>query len=366
MTYTYPAIYTRQRQGDWPLFATFAAPAGEIAQWATISRLKHDGSGHQRLRSESRVRAITRYMEQDDRNTIPSALVVALNLPNITEPENDGCAAIEIPADSDNPPGLVIDGQHRLFGISDFDENTLLNVVALINVPDDEIAFQFLVINGKSSKVPTNHVKLLALQYEHDELANRLTTARMTLGKYSLVGVVDGSPDSPFYRSVTWPTEASPADEGRTSLVLPGAIEQALAAISQKRLPELENDDALLEFFFTLWSSIRELWPELWNAESKLLQKVGIVSMTMFVIEDLVPLADRGDIDLSSPTEVRAEIEDNIFGYLLPDFWQHDWTARSLDTSAGRQLVVDALKQVRRNLRRNIKWNTEVGLVNVD
>lgn len=366
MTYTYPAIYTRQRQGDGPLFATFVAPAGEIAQWATVSRLKHDGSGHQRLRSESRVRAITRYMEQDARNTVPTSLVVALRLPNFTEPKTDCCAAIEIPAGAENPPGLVVDGQHRLFGISDFDKNTLLNVVALINASDHEVAFQFLVINSKSSKVPRNHVKLLALQYADDELADRLTTARMTLGKHSFTEVVDGSPDSPFYRCIAWPTEVSAADEGRKKLVLPGAIEQALAAIAQKKLPELEHDDALLEFFFTLWAAIKELWPELWHEESKLLQKIGIVAMTTFVIEDLVPLADRNDIDLADPTQVRAEILENILGLMHPDFWNCDWLWKSPDTSASRRLVVEALKQVRRNLNRGIKWDADIQLVSAD
>ena len=253
-----------------------------------------------------------------------------------------------------------------MYGVEEFSPDTLLNVVALINAPDDEIAFQFLVINGKSSKVPTDHVKLLALHFTEDDLADRLATARMVLGRHALVGVVDGSMDSPFYRSVIWPTEPSLADEGRSDLVRPAAIEQALAAVSQKNLPELANDDTLLEFFFVLWTAIKEQWPDLWNAESKLLQKVGVVTMTMFVIEDLVPLADRGDIDLSDPTEVRAEIVKNILECLEPDFWRREWSSKSLDTSAGRLLVVDALKQIRRNIHRDIEWNSDVRLVDSD
>ena len=102
---------------------------------------------------------------------------------------------------------------------------------------------------------------------------------------------------------------------------------------------------------------------DLWAANSKLLQKVGLVTLTTFVIEDLVPLADRGDIDLADPGATRTEIENNILDYLDPEFWQREWAAKSLDTSAGRQLVVEALTTVRRNLRRGVNWDADVQLL---
>ena len=78
-----------------------------------------------------------------------------------------------------------------MYGVDAFDSRISLNVVALINPEDEEIEFQFLVINSKASRVPTDHVKLLALNYEQDDLAIRLKTARMVLGRHALVGVVD-------------------------------------------------------------------------------------------------------------------------------------------------------------------------------
>ena len=363
MTYKYPAIFTRQRGDDGPMLVSFVAPAGEVAEWAQVNRLSHGGDGHQRLRSESRVRAITRFLEHDARNTIPTALVVSLHLPDIGQPQVGTCSEISIPDDADSPPGLVIDGQHRLFGVESFDPNLPLNVVALVNAGDEEIAFQFLVINSKASKVPTDHVKLLALHYAEDDLAERLKSARMVLGRHTFVGVVDNSPESPFYQAVEWPTEASEADENRTTLVRPASIEQAFAAIDKKKLPDLADDDSLIEFFFTLWSTIRDRWPDLWVPDSRLLQKVGLVAMTMFVIDDLVPLVDRGDLNLADPDATRAEIERNILDYLEPAFWQREWMAKSLDTSAGRQLVVDALTTVRRNVRRGVNWDADVRLL---
>ena len=76
----------------------------------------------------------------------------------------------------------------------------------------------------------------------------------------------------------------------------------------------------------------------------------------------LTPLADRGDIDISDPDVVRDEVQ-KILDTLTTAFWTSEWSAKSLDTSAGRQLVVDALVQIRRNIRRDIPWYTDVQLV---
>jgi DGQHR domain-containing protein len=359
--FEYPAIFSRQRQSpDAPLFACFSAPVGEVRTWAAIDRLSTTGNGHQRIKNPSRVKAIVRYFELNESNTIPTSLTVALRLPDFPAPTLNTCASLTIP---DGPPaGIVIDGQHRLFGMSEFDESLRVNVVALINPPDDETAFQFLVINQKVTKVPTDHLTLLSLNYSAKALGELLRSARMVLKRHaSLVGVVDSSPDSPFVKSVKWPTEDN--DEAdRTPLVLPAAIEQALAAIAQKNLPDLRDDDPLLEFFFTLWSTIKETWPELWHSTSALLSKVGVVTLTAFVIDDLVPLADRDMVNLADPPDAKKAISD-ILKNLDPDFWRTEWTSKSLDTSAGRQLVVDALVQVRRNIRRGDSWKTDVSLV---
>jgi DGQHR domain-containing protein len=363
--YTYPAIYTRQRgsgDGGDVLLAIFTAPVGDVVRWAVVERLTVGGGGHQRLRNEAKVRAITRYLLLDSRNTIPTAITIALlgsSFPD--KPDLDTCSTVEIP-DSEEPAGLVIDGQHRLFGMSAFDPELRINVVALINPTDEEIAFQFLVINNKASKVVTDHLKLLALQYPEANLGERLKTARMTLGRHaSLVGVVDNAEDSPFYRAVEWPAEEIP-DEPRSNLVLPAAVEQALGIIAQKNLPDLADDDALLEFFFTLWKAVKDSWPSLWHPGSRLLSKVGVVTLTTFVIDDLTPLADRGSIDLSDPDAVKDEVH-NILDNLTPAFWTSEWAAKSLDTSAGRRLVIDALTQVRRNVRRGNPWYADVDLI---
>ncbi len=363
MPFAYPAIFSQQRKNEGaPLSACFIAPVGEIRRWTNIDRLSTTGKGHQRVENASKVKTIRRFLELDERNTIPNALTVALRLDDFREPVLDDCATLHIP-DNDPPLGIVIDGQHRLFGMAAFDDNISVNVVALINPSDEEIAFQFLVINGKVSKVPADHLTLLALQYSKTGLEERLRSARMVLRRHaSLVGIVDSSPDSPFENAVKWPTEEVAGATTRQNLVLPASIERSLAIVAQKNLLALRDDDALLEFFFTLWSTVKDTWPSLWNEGSRLLSKVGLVTFTHFIIDDLAPLADRDLVDLGDPLSIKeAALE--VLSDLEPDFWTSEWTATSLDTSTGRRLVVDTLIQIRRNVRHKSPWHLDVSLV---
>lgn len=361
--YQYSAVFSGQRQsGVAPVVAMFAAPVEEVLKWSTVQRATtQPGSGHQRIKNESKVRAIRRFLELDDRNTIPTAVTLALTLPDLTDVPIGNCGELQIP-DSDPPVGIVIDGQHRLFGLEAFNSKTSVNVIALLNADPDEVAFQFLVINNKATKVSSDHLKLLAIDYSEGKLADRLRSARMVLRRHTaLVGVVDSSVDSPFYQSVDWPVEDAP-DEERERLVRPAAIEQAFSVIAGKNLPDLANEDALIDFFFTLWSAVKARWPSLWNADSRLLSKVGVVTLTTFIIEDLVPLADRGQVQLDDPDDVFGEV-DSVLASLTPAFWESEWTAKGLDTSAGKRMVVDALVQIRRNIRRDANWYEDVPLV---
>ena len=362
MTFSYPGVQVRQRDAaDAPELILFSAPAGEIVQWADIDRLNVTGEGVQRRRNEAKVRAITRFLAADPQNTIPSALTIAL-LDASLEQSSPECGRVTIKGLDEGGQALIIDGQHRLYGAEAFDPELQLNVVGIIDPTDLEIAFQFLVINNKATKVPTDHIRLLSINIDNEQLTNRLRSARMSLSKSAaLVGIVDGEEESPFFHSVIWPVENIPSSD-RRDLVRPAAIEIAIASIEQKELLGLDNDDALIAFFYALWDAIKSAWPELWIPDSRLLGKAGFVAMTQFLVDDLAPLVDRDKLDASNPDDVRNEVAE-VVKDLIPEFWTVDWTMASLDTSAGRQLIVDELQRVRRNQRRNEPWYEGISLV---
>ena len=184
---TYPCVVHVQRPGaQGPQFCIFAAKVGDILQWASIKRLTDQPGAPQRAVNKSKLLAVRRFLELDPRNTIPSGVIVNLSLPpeafkpvgKKTPPE---LQLLTITYDDNRKPGFIVDGQHRVLGMNDLDPNLRVNVIALLGANDMEIAFQFLVINNKASKVSTDHIRALALDYKKDELDDRLRKVRLNL-----------------------------------------------------------------------------------------------------------------------------------------------------------------------------------------
>ena len=170
MEYEYSCLRFQQREETQaPGALLFCAPAGEVTQWAAVKRREDEEGAAQRRLSPAKWRAVKRFLEQDERNTIPTTIVVTLKLPEEQMTQADSVVRVKLAVPDDardeDKPGLVIDGQHRLFGISSFRPEAKIGIVALLNVDDAETAFQFLVINNKASRVPTDHIRLLALDY---------------------------------------------------------------------------------------------------------------------------------------------------------------------------------------------------------
>lgn len=361
--FTYECLLSRQRETEHaPYFLLFHASAGEVLEWADVRRLEEVPGAPQRQTSPAKVKAIRRFLETDTRNTIPTSVIVTLDIAaeQVTMSEAPSTVGRLRIAwnDGDPKPGLVIDGQHRLYGMQAFGAATLVNIVAIIGADDMEKAFQFLVINNKASKVSMDHIRALALTYEEEELKERLTTARLTLDQnVSFVGIVNEGEDSPFQGMISWPL--TPAPE---RVVTPSSIEASIAYIQQKKVRDFENEDVLIEFFYTIWRHIRARWADLWIPESRLLSKVGIICMTQYMTDALTSQYDLGRLDISDPDQVGSLVVE-ILGTQEPSFWRVPWTSTSYDTKAGRALIVQSLKQIARNVRSGVPWTEDVELV---
>lgn len=378
MTFKYRCLPFRQSESS-PRICVFHAPASEVLRWAAIERLPERERGPQRRLTGYKASAIQRFLA-DSRNCIPTAITVAIR-PGVKplrlasgEPWTDSqpgdailCLGLDSKVADADKPAVVIDGQHRLHGVAQRDGALHVTVVALIDASDIEIAFQFLVINNKSSRVSPDHIRSLVAEYDKSELEARLRGARLTqYPNLEYVTFADADPESPFRELVRWPSNRS-----GTQVVPPAAIESAIAAIQQKELDLFRDPDAVCAFFFAIWTVIKETWPDLW-AEScqegapavrkRLLDKIGIVCLTQFFVDALVQLADLGMLNLADPEDVRGRVVDMI-QYQAKELWQQEWVSASYDTKAGRSAVVEALVRVGRNLRRGVPWYEEVKLL---
>ena len=280
--------------------------------------------------------------------------------------EQDALYQLEFTVDDDvvdaDKPGLVIDGQHRLFGMSEFDENIPVNVVALLNAGDMETAFQFLVINNKASRVPSDLIRTLALDYQDAELGERLKTARLTLDEnLRYVGLMDTDTQSPFAGNI-----ALVSHEGDTEnrFVSPSAIENAISSIQRKNVKELVNDDALCDFFYSIWTPTKERWPELWNAKSKLTHKVSIVAFTMLVAEALISKYDWDELDVTDSAAI-SRTTGRILETLSKEFWTCDWNIRVSDAKVVRDKIIESLTRMSRNIRADVPWHEDVEIVSL-
>jgi DGQHR domain-containing protein len=370
-TYSYKCLKINQRTAEGsPAFLMFAAKAAEILKWAAIDRFDDKSQkGAQRIEKPYKIRAIKSYFAVNPCNTVPTAVVIGFRPGKTTVSQIAGTddlfhlqfTAEEAEKITDNSIATVVDGQHRLSGMAAFDPNILVNVIGLLDVNDIETAFQFLVINNKAAKVSSDHLRALALHYQKEELATRLQKVRLDLDpNLRFVGFANQLEDSPFKGILKLPNNA----EG-SRWVAPAAIEDSINYMRSQKLPELvEDDDMVTELFFTMWASIKSKWPQLWNIESKLFEKVSVVCLSQFLINNLLRQFDWSGLDIFDPTEVQKEF-DKMISVLCPDFWlpSTEWTAKGLDTQAGRKMLLEALEQMVRNARQQEPWYTEISMI---
>ena len=186
----------------------------------------------QRSLNTSKLHAIKRFLRDPD-NTIPTSIIISLNLPAEARIMEGGqFRKIRFTYDQADPKfAVVIDGQHRLLGMKDLDPSLHVNVVALLTGDLNEAAFQFLVINNKASKVPTDHIKTLLAERQDTRLQERLLTARLSIdNRYEFVATADNDPESPFRNEIDWPTNRT-----GVHLVKPAGIETAVRDIQSAR-----------------------------------------------------------------------------------------------------------------------------------
>ena len=369
----YPCLVFKQRPGDEdaPRFCIFYAPAEEIEAWSTVPRLTpEDSSGIQRSRNDFKVRSIKGFLQQDTRNTIPTAIVITLGdgaYELQAENQSSGVGKLTLTESCKNQV-FVVDGQHRLYGIRLFSPTANIPVVAILDASSEERAFQFIVINNKVSKVATDHIRALSINFsdqaESPELETRLRSARLSLHRnVQLVGLADELPESPFAGLVNLP--GKPAPDRRP--VVPAAIEAAVAYIQSKKFKQLPDDESAFDFFLALWSVIKRDWPQTFGLSSKLMNKVGLVTMTKYLTDEMIALSIYGaaTIDLGNADDVTGATE-QILRLQTPELWLRNWNITVSDTKTVRDQIEAAMRLIQQNLRDGEPWAQEVALVKSD
>lgn len=366
-------LYSQRQDPAAPKFLLFHAAASEIAAWADVDRLgPNNRQGAQRPLRELKASKIKKFFAADSTNTIPTGVVVAIDEKSAAfTPVQKGGAmgALRLVLRGGKKPGLIIDGQHRVFGAAKFAADTQLNVIGVVGGDDAERAFQFVVINNSATKVSKDHIKALNLQYDQNKLNKRLiSSAGVSMGvkddDYDDLSLLDNIP--PFKGCIEWPTN-------KNGFIAASALEGALAE-TKDRAHLLNIDSFEIDVFVQIWQKIRDMKPLLWTAPpkgqgskpgtSRLLMKVSIYALTVYLLESMVAKLRTEDdpIDYGDVETLDALVE-RIFSRIPDAFWTSEWTAKELDTTAGRRIVLEALGVVDSNVRYKRPWYDGVSLI---
>jgi hypothetical protein len=142
-------------------------------------------------------------------------------------------------------PALVVDGQHRLFGAANCDNEIWLPVVALPNCGWSEQIYQFVVINEKAQRVETSLLTDIfgssLTRSEQQSLRSKLERSNVHVEERIAAVIAARDSQSPFYDMIKLKLEGSPP-EGKAPYI-PEATIRTLIEGGRATLGWRTNDE---------------------------------------------------------------------------------------------------------------------------
>lgn len=354
-------------------FFIFVANTTDVMKWAGVRRVGKHERGTQRLLKDARVNQIKRFFSVDHRNTIPVSVTLAFG-PETTSfqslnQEIANCLNTEVlnsvgeklewgilsfgfesTVEDHNKPALIVDGQHRLRGSADFakdhQEDIPILIAALIDADPNEQAFQFVVINKKADKVPTDNVKAIIASINEANLQNRLLKAGVNYGNISaFLKDINDREDSPFHNLLIWPLN----DDGQGKVQL-SAVEACIRYIKNQIEDLKKDEETSFEIFMTIWKVVKEKFSDLWGANDLFMSKVSINALNEFIVDKLSNAYEDANIDIFEQTDVESQTK-TILRPIPSDLWNMVWEIKIQDNAVVRDIIKDDLRKILQNAR---------------
>jgi len=367
-------------------FVVFAANARDITSWAGIRRVGEHEKGTQRILKDARVNAIQRFLKNNIRNIIPTSVILAF-LPGIAkfsskQNELKGCLPtldlqnginnradwgilsfeFDITWDEHLRPALIVDGQHRLKGMAKLSEDVPVLVVALIDATPEEQAFQFVVINNKSARIPTDNVKAIISDVNETDLQDRLSKAGVNYGDIpATLREINDREDSPFHNLLDWQLNPDKAHR----IIKLTTLEASLRYIRNQipAVTEMGDEDTEKEIFLSIWRAISGSFEMLWNRSDKFMSKVNINALNEFVVDRLENAWVDEVVDVYDSEQVE-QYTTKIIQPIPTEFWTRTWAVVLQDNAVVRELIKADLKKISHNVRNPQKaWHEELKLI---
>jgi hypothetical protein len=274
-------------------------------------------------------------------------------------------------------PGLILDGQHRVFGAKDVSGfGVELPVVLMPGLSYSEQVFHFYVLNNKAKPLNKTELRsIIATSLSKEEISNlydRFKQVGVTAEETAWTYKMNTDSDSPFCGLVDFglnPNVKIPIPENVAYQVVSKFIKinrkyrLLHSDIEEWGLDVTSGADYRLKLFYALWRAVKKKYPNAWavavtNGGGQILQKVNLLILQEFLLDRLVgEMPKRKAKGQKSPFADPVDLEDEVgyeLAFLSEEFFTKEWKMKGLDTAAGhkafRESVDEAVQAQSQNL----------------
>ncbi|MCV7068891.1 DGQHR domain-containing protein [Mycolicibacterium farcinogenes] len=219
-------------------------------------------------------------------------------------------------------PGLIMDGQHRIFGAKEASQDIYLPVVLIPGLKLPEQVFNFYILNNKAKPLDKRQLRsIIATSLtsgEIGDLYSRFNNSGLNADEAQWTYKVNTDASSPFKDLISLKLEGdtAPIDDNVMDQVVSRFIKLPKTYDSLKKRLEFNwdksnNYEFKLELFYGLWSAVRDTFPDAWaQAKSgpgggQLFQKVALLQLQEYILSLLKQVVLFQD---SSPLESREAL----------------------------------------------------------
>lgn len=273
-------------------------------------------------------------------------------------------------------PGLIIDGQHRVFGAKDVEAFDVVNlpVVLLPGLSYSEQVFHFYVLNNKAKPLKPTELRATIstslTRGEIESLYDRLRKSGVKAEEARWTHEMNTNPASPFRGLIDFGF----ADGG-------GIIGEnaAFQVVSQFMKPDKKrrilingvtawaDEDYKLRLFFAFWQAIAERYPKAWaegqrqdNGKGQIFYKASMQVLQEYILESMVKAMPgrhqrNQPSPFADPADVAAEVRSLLF-YLPEEFFTRPWQETGLDTPERRKYLKNMMNDAVNNLGEKIGY----------
>lgn len=176
-------------------------------------------------------------------------------------------------------PGLILDGQHRVFGAKEYEDVGVaisLPVVLLPGLPTAEQVFHFYILNNTAKPLDKRQLRSIIStslsRKEIDDLYTRFSQARVDPEQAQWTYRVNTDVDSPFHGLINFGLrgETAPLDDNVMDQVVTAFVKlpRRYALLTKGVSGWTSDADSVpykLSLFYALWDAVRTTYPAAWQ-----------------------------------------------------------------------------------------------------